>query len=444
MDIITSLGNNVCEYYHQIGTVCPPQIQKGQFITAAVDNIGHNPSSATSTGSFHGTSLSLFQNVTTESNTSDDTDRGFTNSIAPLKGQRMVKDLPIAYSEIKPTGLPSNDVYVPLTAGNLTSSCNTLSKEMEKEYDWLSHVENLHADEISSESNISWAAYHASLIAEPDILPSINAMLPLFAEEASTLSMLRHCFEVIQAAVQHVNPGQILVICVDQPLFAKMKQLQWSMDRLYGEDKFVILLGGLHTEMTCNKVFGHWLEGSGWVEALQEAKLATPGIVESFLKASHVTRTRHAHQVTACALYILLKKAYDVYLTTNPQGPPESFSLWCSRLKNKSPHFLYWFTCLELELLVLAFVRSLRTGDFELYVDTLTKLTPWFFSLNHTHYARWMSVHVRDICSLDRTHPDVAREFQRGKFVMAKSQRKFSLIAIDHGHEQNNGVMKGE
>ena len=93
---------------------------------------------------------------------------------------------------------------------------------------------------------------------------------------------------------------------------------------------------------------------------------------------------------------------------------------------------------------MLAFVRSLRTGDFELYVDTLTKLTPWFFSLNHTHYARWMSVHMRDMCSLDRTHPDVAREFHRSKFVMAKSQRKFSLIAIDHGHEQNNCVMKDE
>ncbi|XP_072050461.1 LOW QUALITY PROTEIN: uncharacterized protein [Amphiura filiformis] len=48
--------------------------------------------------------------------------------------------------------------------------------------------------------------------------------------------------------------------------------------------------------MTANKVFGHWLEGSGWVEALQEAEIATPGIAESFLKASHVTRARHAHQ----------------------------------------------------------------------------------------------------------------------------------------------------
>ena len=75
-------------------------------------------------------------------------------------------------------------------------------------------------------------------------------MLPLFAEEASSPYVLRHCFDVIQAAVQHVNPGQIPVICVDQPLFAKLKQLQWSMDSQYGEDKFVILVGEFHTEMT--------------------------------------------------------------------------------------------------------------------------------------------------------------------------------------------------
>ena len=134
----------------------------------------------------------------------------------------------------------------------------------------------------------------------------------------------------------------------------------------------------------------------------------------------------------------------SVYVESLPQGPPESFSGWCTRRKDKHPQFLYWYTTLELELLMLACVRSLRIGDFDLYVDTLTKLTPWFFSLNHIHYSRWMSVHVRDMCSLDTTHPDVAQEFRNGKFVLAKSQRKFSLIAIDHGHEQNNGVMKDE
>ena len=66
--------------------------------------------------------------------------------------------------------------------------------------------------------------------------------------------------------------------------------------------------------------------------------------------------------------------------------PPESFSCWCIRQKDKHPQFLYWYTTLELELLMLAFVRSLRIGEFDLNVDTLTKLTPWFFSLNHIIY----------------------------------------------------------
>jgi len=109
---------------------------------------------------------------------SDGNEICFSHHVTPQKGQRKVKDLPPSYGEIKPTGLPSSDVYVPLTAGNMTSSCENIDKEMEKEYDWLRHVENLHEDEISFQSNISWAAYHASLLPTPDILPSINAMLP--------------------------------------------------------------------------------------------------------------------------------------------------------------------------------------------------------------------------------------------------------------------------
>ena len=66
--------------------------------------------------------------------------------------------------------------------------------------------------------------------------------------------------------------------------------------------------GGLHIEMAALKVLGHWLEDAGWIDALVQAKVATPGTAEAFLKAAHVTRTRHAHQVTDSALYIFAEK----------------------------------------------------------------------------------------------------------------------------------------
>jgi len=40
---------------------------------------------------------------------------------------------------------------------------------------------------------------------------------------------------------------------------------------------------------------------------------ATAGTADSFLRASHVLRTRRAHQVTAAALYILQHRAYNHY-----------------------------------------------------------------------------------------------------------------------------------
>jgi len=72
------------------------------------------------------------------------------------------------------------------------------------------------------------------------------------------------------------------------------------------KDKVKIRLswfGGLHIEMAAVKTLADWLDGSGWVQALVHAEITTPGTAESFLRASHVTRTRRAHQATAAALH---------------------------------------------------------------------------------------------------------------------------------------------
>ena len=40
--------------------------------------------------------------------------------------------------------------------------------------------------------------------------------------------------------------------------------------------------------------------------------------------------------------------------------------------------------------------------------------------------------------------PDVAVQFQQGKFVVSKTPKPFSAIPIDQAHEQNNALVKGE
>ena len=46
--------------------------------------------------------------------------------------------------------------------------------------------------------------------------------------------------------------------------------------------------------------------------------------------------------------------------------------------------------------------------------------------------------------TLKVTHPDVHDQFLKGNFVVKKTTRSFSAIAIDQAHEQNNASVKGD
>ena len=72
--------------------------------------------------------------------------------------------------------------------------------------------------------------------------------------------MVRHSMNIVKQATEYLNPGQVPVIAVDQPLFALAKQIQLNWPKTYDEQHFVILLGGLHIEMAALKILGDWLE----------------------------------------------------------------------------------------------------------------------------------------------------------------------------------------
>ena len=67
----------------------------------------------------------------------------------------------------------------------------------------------------------------------------------------------------IKEIVAFLNPGQVPVIAADQPIYAVAKQVQWHWPEIYGEDKFVIMFGGLHIEMAALKSIGTLLLDSG-------------------------------------------------------------------------------------------------------------------------------------------------------------------------------------
>lgn len=124
--------------------------------------------------------------------------------------------------------------------------------------------------------------------------------------------------------------------------------------------------------------------------------------------------------------------------------PRLTFDEWCTQREDDSPQFHFWNLILRMELTIFPLIRPFREGNFLLYCQSLESLLTYFFPNNNVNYARWLPVHLRDILSLEEKHPEVARQFNSGKFVVHKSGRDFSGLAIDQAHKQANAIIKGD
>ncbi len=149
--------------------------------------------------------------------------------------------------------------------------------------------------------------------------------------------------------------NQIPVLTVDQPLcLLSQKRYNGHGLNVYGEDKFVVMMGGLHIELSFLKVLGDWLEGSGWTSILATSNVTTEGRADSILKGSHSSRAQWVHQVSVAALYILQTLAYEVY-KANTDTNHMPFEEWRVSMAREHPQFYYWNKTLQLELLFLQF-----------------------------------------------------------------------------------------
>jgi hypothetical protein len=72
----------------------------------------------------------------------------------------------------------------------------------------------------------------------------------------------------------------------------------------------------------------------------------------------------------------------------------------------KSNH--YWDLIRWYETRIPIFIRAHRQGQSSLYVEVMGQLVPMCFAIDHANYARWLSVHIRDMNSL----PESTKEFQ--------------------------------
>ena len=108
---------------------------------------------------------------------------------------------------------------------------------------------------------------------------------------------------------------------------------------------------------------GRWLN-------LVQTNVAASGTADSFLKASHLTKTRYAHQVTAVTLSKLLVDAF-LECNGNEVFDEEEFKVWHHEMLWKIPTYQFCDIFLRLQLMILIFVKAHWENNFALYVEIL-------------------------------------------------------------------------
>lgn len=434
-EVKTAVARAVCKRIENNGVVLPNNMRSGVFTSGDFDNLDHKKTSNLSNAEFHGVAITLTNHLSHEN-------MGLVQEPVVIDPNDTSKPkLPDHYVIVPPVELNSEDLIIPRGEehGPVRPSHDQVLGSRVRDEAWISHVVGLlSTEELEKGDVVTWSGFHSQRQDPDSIKPAAEiGILPLFPDKSTDPSIVKHVMLVVKKSIEFLNPGQTPVLGADQPLYAISKRLQWKFPSILGEDKYVLMMGALHIEDKVQLMVGKLIRGSGWEWALSKAEVFTSGRASSTLDDHHIKRTRYAHQVSVVALSLLKQEAYAIY-SSEVQGLPQPFELWNRNQVEGIPMFKYWSEVIELELLLCRFVRSLREGDFDLYVQVLDELCPWFFVFDHTNYARWLPVHVKDLVELPEKHPEVYREFKDGNFVVQRSCHKFSLIAKDQSHEQSN------
>ena len=83
--------------------------------------------------------------------------------------------------------------------------------------------------------------------------------------------------------------------------------------------------------------------------------------------------------------------------------------------ENDGPLKMFWNSYLEMVSTLLSLIRVTREGNWELHLECIKAVLPWFFAYDHTNYARFLPVYLVHMLELPDTHPEAYTSNTRTK-----------------------------
>ena len=95
-----------------------------------------------------------------------------------------------------------------------------------------------------------------------------------------------------------------------------------------------------------------------------------------------------------------------------------------------------WIQYMEMIDLLRAFIRAEQTANWELHLQVVAQMLPYFAASGHNLYAKCAYLSVRSMISLKKDRPEVYQQFASGYHVARRSDRFWARLSSDLEIEQ--------
>ncbi|CAG9834603.1 unnamed protein product [Diabrotica balteata] len=305
-----------------------------------------------------------------------------------------------------------------------------------------------------------WTGFNNKIVIDNTPQQLITYLTPINhspTSNAVVLATMQQCM----AALQELNQ-KYMQVTYDLAIAKIALQIQATESNTF--QKLFIHLGAFHVMMSYFKAIGKVINDCGLSTIMVESEMIANGSVSSFIEGKHFNRCKRLHPMMALGLQIM---HFRSFLTHKNIQISEDITEEIARLQNcqtfsffihndslkelfeeyaiyeqqtlngehgKTAQFYMIYIKLVDHYLQLS--RSIRVGDFQLYLDTLPKITNLFFVLNHQNYAKWAVQYHYNLVKVPTTHPGLEQDFQNGFFGIKRTDKPFSRQPIDLTLEQ--------
>ena len=148
------------------------------------------------------------------------------SELQPGISRKEIPALPEAYTNLAHMTLLKKEVIISPMECTLTSVGQLVKSAIADEKKWQNTAHRLVSEAVQTvDDPIGMAAFHANAKQPRDFDVTITSLLPLFPDDSKSLAMIRHSTDVAQRAAHLLNPGQVPVLTLDQPLFTIAKKI---------------------------------------------------------------------------------------------------------------------------------------------------------------------------------------------------------------------------